>query len=106
MKNYKTFQDLQFKPWLDETKYTVPELIREQYEDAYQAIITFDNGYGASILSGKMFYSDGYNTYEIACLDKDGHLCYPENSSFSDDVCGYCTPEEINQLLKEIQDFV
>ena len=33
-----------------------------------QATIFFDNGYGASVIIGEMFYSDGHSTYELAIL--------------------------------------
>ncbi len=96
MKDYKTFEDLKFEP-------------RKEFGaigdySSYQAIIEFDNGYGASVLLGTLFYSNGVDTYEIACLRRD-NLCYPEGTSFEDDVLGYRTKEEITELMKEIQDF-
>lgn len=35
---------------------------------------------------------------------KNGCCYYPINSSFQDDVVGYCTEEKVNQLMQEIQD--
>ena len=90
MKQYKTFEDLVFKP-------------HPRLHSGLQATLEFDNGYGASVLIGDLFYSDGAFTYEIACM-KDGSCAYPKGSSFEDDVLGYRGPEEITELLKEIQD--
>ena len=96
---YKTFNDLEFKAH--------PNFPR----NAKQASIFFPNDYGASVVIGSMLYSNGVDTYEIACLHKDDKnpmgwtLVYPENTSFEYDVRGYCTKEEITKLMKEIQDY-
>ena len=95
---YKTFYDLEFNPH-------PLALAPRAYgcEDARQARLEFQNGFGVSVIFGRMFYSNGEDTYEVACT-KDGSVVYPDNTSFVDDVCGYCTKERVTELMKEIQD--
>lgn len=85
----KTFEDLEFK------KQHYPFLGTKE-----QAILNFDNGYGVSVLFGESFYSDGYNTYEMAIL-KDGNICY--DSGITEDVLGYITKNEITEYMIKIQ---
>ena len=89
MKDYKTFDDLVFEP--------------HAIGSGTHAILEFSNGYAVSVICGEIFYSNGIDTYEIACL-KDGYCFYPNGTSFEDDVCGYRTKDEITELMKEIQD--
>lgn len=69
-----------------------------------RAEVWFPNGYGASVISGGMAYSNGKDTYELAVLKKDGDesfLCY--DTPVTDDVLGYATEEEINLALEQIE---
>jgi hypothetical protein len=50
-----------------------------------QAIIKFDNGYGASVVCGKHFYSNGKDT------------------DITDDVLEYITKDEVTAVLQEIE---
>lgn len=96
MKKYKTFEDLEFKRHPN------------RFLEGTQAVIFFPNNYGASVVCGKDFYSNGVDTYEIACLYKgenEGPLVYPKDTPFENGVCGYCSKERITNLMKEIQDF-
>lgn len=102
-KQYKKFEDLVFEDWGGEERKKL-EFINQTYLNHKQAVLNFDNGYGISVLLGVNFYSDGKDTYEVACL-YDGELCYPEGTSFEDDVVGYAGKDEINDLMREIQDF-
>lgn len=94
---YKTFDDLEFNlhPFAATYIYGC--------EDAKQARLEFQNGFGVSVVFGRMFYSNGEDTYEVACT-KNGFVAYPDDTSFADDVCGYCTKERVTELMKEIQD--
>lgn len=56
-----------------------------------QAVITFDNGHSMSILFGKIFYSDGVNTYEAWC------------SVIDDAPRGYLTRQEVTDYMYEVQ---
>ena len=71
----------------------------------------FNNGYGVSVVSAKAgsgLYGDiDENTFEIAAIQGTPlvwKLVYPEKTSFKNDVLGWRTPEEITELMKEIQD--
>ena len=65
-----------------------------------QAVVNFDNGYSASIITGEMFYSSNEKPYEIAVLDGDG-ITY--KTPITDDVLGYLTEEEANEALERIE---
>jgi len=56
----------------------------------FQALVSFDNGYGLSILSE----SDGA-TYEVAIL-KDGHITY--ESGLTEDVFRYVTVDSVDDI--------
>lgn len=66
-----------------------------------QAKIKFSNGYGASIISGSMFYSNSKKPWEIAVIDSSEHILY--DTPITDDVCGYLTNEEANKILAQIE---
>lgn len=65
-----------------------------------QAIIKFDNGYGASVVCGKHFYSNGKDTYELAVLYSD---CITYDTDITDDVLEYITKDEVTAVLQEIE---
>ena len=63
----------------------------------------FANGYGISVLTGNLFYSDGvhdHHGYELAILDKDGELVYGELTQ--GDVLGYLTKEEVVEVARQV----
>lgn len=83
----KTFKDLEFNP-----------------VDSYggvQAIIQFDNGYGASVVKHRFSYGYSYGFYELAVLDIQGNLCY--TTPITSDVLGYLSEHEVTKILKDIQ---
>jgi hypothetical protein len=67
-----------------------------------QAILKFENGYGASIITGPLFHSTPDRPYEIAVLDNKGHLTY--STPVTEDVCGYLSEEMADEILKQIQE--
>ena len=88
------------------TQFFVPNLrsmhlLYEEYEDCKQAIINFENGYGASVLIGNLFYSNGVDTYELAVLH-EGSITY--NTDITDDVLSYITKDEVTEAMKKIQE--
>lgn len=90
----KTFNDLEFKQHSN-------MLTRE----AKQAVIFFPNGYGASVVTGKMFYTSEDKPYEMAILfgnEKDYCLTY--SSGITDDVLGHLTADDVTNYLKMIQE--
>lgn len=65
-----------------------------------KAEATFNNGYGASVITGDYFYTSDKCPYEVAVL-YEGSLVY--DTPITDDVLGYLTEEEANQALKDIE---
>lgn len=65
-----------------------------------QATIEFDNGYGASVITGKMFFTDSKHPYEIAVLNGES-IDY--TTPITDDVLGYLNEEEANEILAKIE---
>jgi hypothetical protein len=66
-----------------------------------QAVITFENGYGASVVKTPYTYGGDRGLYELAVLGKDGHLTY--NTPITDDVIGFLKEEEVTKILEQIQ---
>lgn len=62
---------------------------------ATQIIVSFENGYGASIISGPYSYG-----VELAVLDSEGHLTY--DTPVTDNVLGHLTPETLREALLAI----
>ena len=89
----KTFEDLEFKP-------------HEFREDAKQAVMFFENGYGVSVLFGKPFYSNGIDTYELAVIHRAGEDSFVIkcDADITDDVFGYMSKEEVTEAMKEVQE--
>jgi hypothetical protein len=83
----KTFADLEFN--------THPMGV------GVRATITFDNGYGASIVKTPYTYGGDNGKYELAVLGTNGDLTY--DTPITDDVIGYLSPTEITDIMKQIQ---
>jgi hypothetical protein len=83
----KTFADLEFN--------THPMGV------GVRATITFDNGYGASIVKTPYTYGGDSGKYELAVLDNDGNLTY--DTPVTDDVIGYLSPTQVTDVMKQIQ---
>lgn len=60
----------------------------------------FDNGYGASVITGGIAYCNEVQPYELAVLEHD-ELCY--NTPITDNVIGYLTSDEVYDLLDKIE---
>lgn len=100
--NYLTFENLAFVRHPN-----------HYFEDkTVQAIILFNNGYGVSVVSAPANSSGLYgnideNTFEVAAIKGTPlhwEVVYPENTSFKTDILGWRTPEEVTELMKELQD--
>jgi hypothetical protein len=65
--------------------------------------VQFPNGYGASIVRHNYSYGGREGLYELAVLDQDGQIHY-DNPIANGDVRGYLKPEEVTELLKQIQE--
>ena len=84
----KTFKDLEFVP-------------HAAGMGGVMSRITFENGYGASVVSSPYTYGGDKGLYELAVLDSDGELTYA--TSVTDDVIGYLRPEDVTDVMAKIQ---
>lgn len=64
-----------------------------------RAVVEFENGFAASVVTGPLFYSTAIAPYEIAVMI-DGEITY--DTCITNDVCGYLTEEEANNILEQI----
>jgi hypothetical protein len=87
----KTFKDLEFIEMTD------------LFYNGVQCRIQFGNGYGASIVRHNFSYGGKEGLYELAVLDENGKLHY-DNPVANGDVRGHLTPDEVTELLKQIQE--
>jgi hypothetical protein len=62
--------------------------------------IEFTNGYGASVVKHPFSYGGNMGLYELAVLKND-KLCY--TTSITDDVLGYLSPSQVDEVLIKIQ---
>lgn len=69
-----------------------------KYTGGERAVVTFPNGYSASVLRGGTAYTEN-GTYEIAVM-RDGQIDY--STPITDDVLGYLSTEEAEQALAGI----
>jgi len=83
----KTFKDLAFK--------------QHPSADGIIARITFDNGYGASVVRHEYSYGGKNGLYELAVLDNNGDLCY--DTPITDDVIGYLRDIDVTDVMEKIQ---
>ena len=85
----KTFEDLEFTH------------LNEDYMTGKKARMYFNNKYGISVVSTTLSYGGKEGLYEIAVLDSEGDLVC--NTPVTNDVIGYLTPEEVTEIMKQIQ---
>jgi hypothetical protein len=64
--------------------------------------MTFENGYGVSVVSHTYSYGGKDGLFEIAVLDKDGDLTY--DTPVTNDVIGYLTEEDVTDVMKQVQE--
>ena len=83
----KQFKDLQFKKH--------PQL------NGIVSRITFDNGYGASVVKHEFSYGGKDDLYEVAVLNKDGELTY--ETPITNDVIGYLREIDVTDVMEKIQ---
>lgn len=66
--------------------------------------VFFDNGFGASIITGDQFYTSNNKPYELAVLKgTKGHSQLTYDTEITDDVMGYLTESEVDKILKKIE---
>jgi hypothetical protein len=84
----KTFKDLEFKE-------------HPNHLGGVQAVIQFENGYGASVVCTPHTYGGDKGLYELAVLDNDGHLTYA--TPVTSDVIGYLRDIDVTDVMEKIQ---
>lgn len=84
----KTFKDLEFQPHFSD-------------ESGVQARMTFDNGYGVSVIKTSFSYGGKQGLYELAVLDSSGSITY--NTPITEDVLGYLSEDEVTDNMIEVQ---
>jgi hypothetical protein len=84
----KAFKDLEFKS-------------HPNHLGGVQAVITFDNGYGASVVKTPHSYGGDKGLYELAVLGTDGHLTY--DTPITNDVIGYLRDIDVTDVMEKIQ---
>lgn len=66
-----------------------------------RAVVEFENGFGASIVTGCVFFHTSEGApYELAVLHS-GHIDYA--TSITDDVLGHLTKENVIEILRKIE---
>jgi hypothetical protein len=83
----KTFKDLKFK--------------QHPSADGIISRITFENGYGASVVRHEYSYGGKDGLYELAVLNSDGELCY--DTPVTNDVIGYLRDIDVTDVMEKIQ---
>ncbi len=84
----KTFNDLEFKP-------------HAAGMGGVMSRITFENGYGASVVQTFFSYGGDEGLYELAVLDSNGQLTY--STPVTNDVEGRLTEDDVTKLMEQIQ---
>lgn len=90
-KKMKEYKDFQAHNGLYEHK---------QRHNGEQWWFKFNNGYGASVITGGIACGNDEKPYELAVLHHD-ELCY--STTITDDVIGYLTSDEVFDLLDKIE---
>lgn len=65
-----------------------------------QAVVEFENGFGASVIQGPYSYGGPEGRYELAVLHH-GKLCY--DSGIVNDVIGWLSEDEVSEYLDLIE---
>jgi hypothetical protein len=87
----KTFDDLNFEQ-INDTPFMVGKKAR----------MSFDNGYGVSVVSHTYSYGGKKGLYEVAVLGSDGDLTY--ETPVTNDVIGYLSEKAVSEVMKQVQE--
>jgi hypothetical protein len=69
--------------------------------DGQRRLYKFSNGYGASVIRNSASYGNEDGLWELAILDRDGKIDY--TTSITDDVLGYLTTDDVEDILEQIK---
>jgi hypothetical protein len=86
----KTFGDLEFE-MINDTPFMVGKKSR----------MSFDNGYGVSVVSHTYSYGGKKGLYEVAVLDSEGDLTY--ETPVTNDVIGHLSEKGVSDVMKQVQ---
>jgi hypothetical protein len=84
----KTFKDLEF-------------VEHPNHMGGVYSRITFENGYGASVVKTPHSYGGDRGLYEVAVLNSDGELTY--DTPVTSDVIGYLRDIDVTDVMEKIQ---
>lgn len=93
MKKFIKFKDLNFGPH--------PISSIGDGNVRVQAVHKFESGYSISVVGGEYLYGDGIETFEVAIFDPNGD--FHRLDGWYDDVCGWQTKDEVNNILYQLQ---
>lgn len=65
-----------------------------------QHVFKFPNGWQASVIRGPYSYGGSSGQFELAVLDRDGHLNY--DTPVTDDVIGHIPPSDLDAILDQV----
>ena len=85
----KKFEDLEF------------DKLTDPFMSGVRSRMMFENGFGVSVVSHTYSYGGKDGLFEVAVLDKDGDLTY--NTPVTNNVVGYLTPDEVTEIMEEVQ---
>jgi hypothetical protein len=63
--------------------------------------MSFDNGYGVSVVSHTYSYGGKKGLYEVAVLDSEGDLTY--DTPVTNDVIGHLSEKGVSDVMKQVQ---
>lgn len=89
----KKFEDLEFKQ-INDAPYMV----------GVKSRMSFENGYGVSVVSHTYSYGGKDGLFEVAVLGKDGDLTY--DTPVTNNVIGYLDPEGVTDIMKQVQELI
>ena len=80
---------------------------QEFHESAIQALVFFNNGFGASVLKSNFSYGGKRGLYELAVIcgnQDDWAITY--KTPITGDVLGYLSEEDVEEYLNQIEAMV
>lgn len=86
-----------------ETSNTVEfkDLVFNKATHVKQAVVWFDNGYGASIITSPLIMGAKDGHYELAVLDKTNNIVY--DTEITDNVLNFLNKDEVSKVLVRIK---
>lgn len=76
------------------------QLKSNRIHDGIQYHFKAENGFGASIVRHCFSYGNEQGLWELAVIGKDGKIAY--DTPIAEDVLGYLTETEVNEILEKI----